>query len=87
MIIARGEKIMAEFHEVDQAALDLVDGWPVDQVPHADYPHEPGRLHDCLRCSVECFCTGQPGHTECVFCAILSESSNIVDGAAREVNQ
>jgi len=27
-------------------------------VPHADYPHEPGRLHDCPACQVQCFCTG-----------------------------
>lgn len=32
---------------------------------HADYPHEPGRLHDCPACEDHCHCT--PGYTECVF--------------------
>lgn len=53
--------------------ISSVEGLPLDEVDHADYPHEPGRLPDCLRCSVECFCTEQPGHTECVFCATLRE--------------
>lgn len=27
-------------------------------VPHVDYPHEPGRLHDCYACeSGPCVCT------------------------------
>lgn len=46
----------------------------LDDIAHADYPHEPGRLYDCPRCEAECFCTDQPGHTECVFCAILREA-------------
>ena len=50
-------------------------GWVVMHrpLPHADYPHEPGRLSDCWRCANECFCTGDPGDTECVFCASDSE--------------
>ncbi len=51
------------------------DGIPLDEIPHSDYPHEPGRLYDCPRCENECFCTGYPGDTECVFCALLSEYS------------
>lgn len=42
--------------------------------PHADYPHEPGRLYDCAACESECFCTGNPGDTECVFCALSEEN-------------
>jgi hypothetical protein len=49
------------------------EGTPLEDVPHADYPHEPGRLHDCPRCEAECFCTGYPGDTQCVFCELLSE--------------
>lgn len=54
---------------VSESALE---GTPLDEIPHADYPHEPGRLDDCPRCEAECFCTGRPEHTECVFCASLS---------------
>lgn len=50
----------------------VVKGTPLDEIPHADYPHEPGRLYDCARCESECFCSGDPGETECVFCASLS---------------
>lgn len=46
----------------------------LDDIAHADYPHEPGGLYDCARCEAECFCTGEPGHTECVFCALLREA-------------
>lgn len=38
---------------------------------HVDYPHEPGRLYDCPACEAECHCTGDPGHTPCVYCAEL----------------
>jgi hypothetical protein len=40
---------------------------------HADYPHEPGRLYDCEACESQCHCTGDPGHTQCVFCGIQAE--------------
>ena len=36
-----------------------------DPVPHADYPHLPGRLHDCPACEARCHCT--PGDAECVY--------------------
>ncbi len=36
-----------------------------DPIPHTDYPHEPGRLHDCPACQVRCHCT--PGDAECVY--------------------
>jgi hypothetical protein len=39
---------------------------------HASYPHEPGRLYDCPACEAECWCSGRPGETECIFCASLS---------------
>lgn len=48
------------------------EGIPLSELPHIDYPHEPGRLYDCARCEAECFCTGRDGDTECVFCASLS---------------
>jgi hypothetical protein len=37
----------------------------VDSIPHADYPHLPGRLHDCPACEARCHCT--PGDAECVY--------------------
>lgn len=42
-------------------------GWAVARkdIPHADYPHEPGRLYDCAACEAECHC--KPGETECVY--------------------
>jgi hypothetical protein len=36
-----------------------------DSIPHADYPHLPGRLHDCPACEARCHCT--PGDAECVY--------------------
>ena len=42
-------------------------------IVHADYPHEPGRLYDCEACESECFCTGDPGHMPCAYCAIQHE--------------
>jgi hypothetical protein len=36
-----------------------------DQIPHADYPHLPGRLHDCPACQARCHCT--PGDAQCVY--------------------
>lgn len=58
---------------VDVRDLDAPDGhnetagWAVARkdIPHADYPHEPGRLYDCAACEAECHC--KPGETECVY--------------------
>lgn len=36
-----------------------------DPIPHADYPHLPGRLHDCPACEARCHCTA--GGAECVY--------------------
>jgi hypothetical protein len=55
---------------------ETFEGVPLDDIPHADYPHEPGRLDSCLRCSLECFCDPLPGTTECVFCAELHYEMN-----------
>jgi len=54
---------------------DLGLAYSVSEVAlvHADYPHEPGRLYDCGACEAQCHCTGDPGHVQCVFCAILTE--------------
>lgn len=46
---------------------------------HVDYPHEPGRLYDCALCESQCFCTGDPGHTECVYCAVHPERRAEID--------
>jgi hypothetical protein len=53
-----------------------VEGWSDMWVPkHVDYPHEAGRLVDCLACEAECFCnpgigwTPELGVTPCVYCA------------------
>jgi hypothetical protein len=54
-------------------ASEDVEGVPLDDIPHADYLHQPGRLYDCTRYENECFCTGRTGDTECVFCASLNE--------------
>ena len=61
-------------YAVDQRRFEYVDDpgdhetlqqdWRAKPV-HADYPHEPGRLHDCKACEDHCHCT--PGYTECVF--------------------
>lgn len=44
---------------------DLGLAYSVSLVPHADYPHEPGRLPDCRACEARCHCT--PGSAECVY--------------------
>lgn len=36
-----------------------------DGPPHADYPHEPGRLYDCAACEASCHCVA--GYTQCVY--------------------
>jgi|SRR5215469_2873528 len=41
------------------------DGGRHTDTSHVEYPHEPGRLHDCPGCEARCHCTA--GHTECVF--------------------
>lgn len=51
--------------------MGTFEGVPLEDIPHADYPHKPGRLDSCLRCSLECFCDPRPGTTECVFCGDL----------------
>lgn len=62
-----------------------VEGVDLDDIPHADYPHRPGMLYDCLRCENECFCDPCAACrqrlssccSQCVFCAILEgEFSN-----------
>lgn len=40
-------------------------------LPHSVYPHNPGQLYDCPACETECWCTGRPGDTQCIFCASL----------------
>lgn len=34
-------------------------------IEHVAYPHEPGRLHYCLACEMQCHCT--PGSAECIY--------------------
>ena len=41
--------------------------YSVTAIPHADYPHEPGRLHDCRACEAQCHCT--EGSAQCVYSA------------------
>lgn len=55
--------------DIDADEEDDVIGWAVARrdVPHADYPHEPGRLYDCAACEAQCHC--EPGTAECVYCA------------------
>jgi len=43
--------------------------------PHVNYPHNPGYLHDCPACESRCYCTDDPGHVECVYCAGQSEEA------------
>lgn len=38
---------------------------------HADYPHAPGYLYDCVACERECHCDGIG--EMCVHCAITEE--------------
>ena len=41
---------------------------------HMDYPHEPGRLHDCPACEQQCHCT--PDTTPCVHCALDTKDTS-----------
>jgi hypothetical protein len=47
------------------AILDAADRGELDGPPHADYPHEPGRLYDCPACESRCNCTA--GYTQCIY--------------------
>lgn len=56
----------------ETAGCDCEDepaGWAVlrRDLPHADYPHTPGYLYDCLAREAECHCTGNRSLTNCVF--------------------
>lgn len=46
---------------------EATDGESTSAIPHANYPHEPGRLHSCPACEARCFCDTDPGTTECIF--------------------
>lgn len=35
------------------------------ELTHANYPHDPGRLYDCVACESACHCVA--GETECVY--------------------
>lgn len=58
---------------------DLGLAYSVEALVHVDYPHEPGRLYDCAVCESYCFCTSDPGHTECVYCAVVAERQAEID--------
>ena len=46
---------------------------------HADYPHEPGYLPDCLACQTRCHCCGHAGHEDCVHCALVESGESTCD--------
>lgn len=46
---------------------------------HADYPHEAGRLHDCLACQTRCYCDSEPDAEECVHCALVESGESTCD--------
>jgi hypothetical protein len=37
---------------------------------HADYPHNPGTLHDCVACEDNCYCSGVKGDPKCLHCSL-----------------
>src|SRR5262249_38710914 len=63
--------------EVCTALYDAADAWNRNHVrqpapvEHADYPHEPGQLYQCLACESRCYCFS--GDWQCVYCATLAE--------------
>jgi hypothetical protein len=74
----RAARALEEYIEDRFEAGDCapVPGWSGMWVTkHVDYPHEPGRLYDCLACEAECFCNPGVGWspdlnvTPCVYCA------------------
>jgi hypothetical protein len=38
------------------------------RIPHADYPHESGRLYDCPSCEAACWCGDLRTETPCIYC-------------------
>lgn len=71
-----------QVHELDVDHYQDDDEQPAP-VPHADYPHNPGTLYDCLRCESECFCMelnkdqrsspdGTGDGVTCVHCAVVN---------------
>lgn len=51
-----------------ESAHDLGLMYSVVEMPHAAYPHEPGRLSGCDACESYCWCDGEPGHEGCIHC-------------------
>jgi len=45
-------------------------------IEHAQYPHEPGYLHDCPACESSCHCA--EGNSECVWEGHESNTSRVV---------
>ena len=43
---------------VPERMHDLGVAYSVVRIQHVDYPHAPGRLHDCPACKVRCWCEG-----------------------------
>jgi hypothetical protein len=66
------------------AARDLAAAIVTLDNTHADYPHHPGALYDCPACEARCWCTGDPGTTECVFGADDDTTAHHGTRAARE---
>lgn len=52
----------------------------MSDVPHVDYPHEPGRLPYCLACEAQCWCNPgigwapELGVTPCIYCVEQEEA-------------
>lgn len=62
--VVQMSKVQVYAHAMRQGHWHLVAA----PVKHADYPHEPGRLHGCPLCESQCFCAGEVTDALCVFC-------------------
>lgn len=61
---------------------DLGLAYSVQELAHATYPHEPGRLHDCAACEAYCWCVDSSHMELCVHCGGVDTGERSCDGEA-----
>ncbi len=62
LLVGEADAMRRESREIESLRRAL-------SAPHANYPHEPGRLYDCEACEARCHCDPRsPGSEPCIYC-------------------